>query len=63
MGVGRFLIADAAHDGIVTLDFNRLYNPPCAFTDYATCPMPPRENHLKVAIEAGERINMETLKH
>lgn len=53
-GMGRFLISDAPQDGLVTLDFNRAYNPPCAFTVYATCPMPPRENHLPIAIEAGE---------
>jgi hypothetical protein len=36
------------------LDFNRAYNPPCAFTPYATCPLPPAENHLPIAVEAGE---------
>jgi hypothetical protein len=54
-GAGRFLSAPAPVDGVVTLDFNRAYNPPCAFTAFATCPLPPRENHLAVAIEAGER--------
>jgi uncharacterized protein (DUF1684 family) len=39
----------------VILDFNRLYNPPCAYTPYATCPLPPEQNKLKVAIEAGEK--------
>jgi uncharacterized protein (DUF1684 family) len=43
----------AAH-GIVDLDFNRSYTPPCAFTPYATCPLPPKENRLPIAIEAGE---------
>ncbi|MEO6063968.1 MAG: DUF1684 domain-containing protein, partial [Thermoflexales bacterium] len=38
------------------LDFNRAYNPPCAFTPYATCPLPPPENILPVLIEAGERL-------
>jgi uncharacterized protein (DUF1684 family) len=55
-GMGRFLMADMPQDGQVMLDFNRAYNPPCAFTDFATCPMPPRENHLRVAITAGERL-------
>jgi hypothetical protein len=41
--------------GRIILDFNRAYNPPCAFTPYATCPMPPRENFLPVAVEAGEK--------
>jgi hypothetical protein len=38
----------------VVLDFNKAYNPPCAFTPYATCPLPPKENRLGVRIEAGE---------
>ena len=53
---GRFLHApkpDAA--GWTTLDFNRAYNPPCAFTPYATCPLTPPANRLGVAIRAGER--------
>jgi uncharacterized protein (DUF1684 family) len=41
--------------GLLTLDFNRLENPPCAYTPYATCPLPPEENRLPVAIEAGEQ--------
>jgi len=43
-------------DGAVLLDFNRASNLPCAYTDLATCPLPPQENRLSVAIEAGERI-------
>ncbi|WP_063729579.1 DUF1684 domain-containing protein [Streptomyces sp. RTd22] len=43
-------------DGTVLLDFNRATNLPCAYTDFATCPLPPAENRLPVAIEAGERI-------
>ena len=53
---GRFVYAtapDAA--GNVELDFNRAYNPPCAFTPYATCPLPPSQNRLPIRIEAGER--------
>jgi uncharacterized protein (DUF1684 family) len=41
--------------GTLTLDFNELYNPPCAYTPYATCPLPPPQNRLNVAIEAGEQ--------
>jgi len=52
---GRFLVTAAAVDGKVVLDFNRAYNPPCAFTPFATCPLPPRENWLSVAVEAGEK--------
>lgn len=54
-GAGRFLYADPPKDGVVTLDFNKAYSPPCAFTDFATCPLPPRQNRLPVAIEAGEK--------
>ena len=53
---GRFLDAQwPGADGKVVLDFNRAYNPPCAFTLYATCPLPPPENRLDLAIEAGEK--------
>ncbi|MBM3726691.1 MAG: DUF1684 domain-containing protein [Acidobacteria bacterium] len=51
---GRFLYADAPRNGKVMIDFNQAYNPPCAFTPYATCPLPPRQNHLDTAVEAGE---------
>lgn len=53
-GAGRFLYTPPPHDGIVDLDFNRAYNPPCAFTSFATCPLPPKQNQLDVRIEAGE---------
>ena len=53
-GSGRFLDAVPGKDGEVVLDFNKAYNPPCAFTPYATCPLPPKENRLAVRIEAGE---------
>ncbi|WP_211881964.1 DUF1684 domain-containing protein [Pseudarthrobacter albicanus] len=46
-------------DGTVTLDFNRAVNLPCAYTDLATCPLPPAENRLPVAVEAGEKIPYE----
>ena len=53
----RFLYADPpSADGVVTLDFNRAYNPPCAYNPYTTCPVPPPQNRLAVAITAGERI-------
>ena len=54
-GAGRFLYSDMPKDGMVVLDFNKAYNPPCAFTPYATCPLPPPENRLPVRIEAGEK--------
>jgi uncharacterized protein (DUF1684 family) len=52
---GRFLVAEMPEEGKVIVDFNRAYNPPCAYTDYATCPLPPRENRLPIRIEAGEK--------
>lgn len=53
---GRYLYTDApAADGSVIVDFNRAYNPPCVFTDYATCPLPPPENRLDLAVTAGEK--------
>jgi uncharacterized protein (DUF1684 family) len=55
-GAARFLYADLPVNGQVTLDFNKSVNPPCAFTNYATCPMPPKENILGVSIAAGEMI-------
>lgn len=55
-GAGRYLYADPpGADGRVTLDFNRAYSPPCAFTRYATCPLPPPQNRLALRVEAGER--------
>jgi hypothetical protein len=51
---GRFLYAGLPQNGEVVLDFNQAVNPPCAFTPYATCPLPPAQNHLPVRIEAGE---------
>jgi uncharacterized protein (DUF1684 family) len=55
-GAGRYLIATLADDDSVDLDFNKTYNPPCVFTKYATCPLPPKENVLPIAIEAGEKV-------
>lgn len=55
-GAGRFLYTDGPDSsGNVILDFNKAYNPPCAFTKYATCPLPLKENYLKVKIESGEK--------
>jgi uncharacterized protein (DUF1684 family) len=54
-GAGRFMYAVPDSSGRIILDFNKAYNPPCAFSPFATCPMPPRENFLPVAIEAGEK--------
>jgi uncharacterized protein (DUF1684 family) len=54
-GAGRFLAAGAPVGDKVVLDFNRAYNPPCAFTPYATCPLPERNNVLPVRVEAGEK--------
>ncbi len=53
-GAGRFLKALPAVDGKIELDFNRAYNPPCAFTPFAACPLPPPENWLPFAVRAGE---------
>ncbi len=57
---GRFLVVEwpeAVRDqgGPVTIDFNKAYNPPCAFSEYTTCPLPPKQNRLTVRVEAGEK--------
>ena len=62
-GGGRFLHSALPQDGQVVIDFNEAYSPPCAFTDYATCPLPPKQNQLKVRIEAGERLPPGTTAH
>jgi uncharacterized protein (DUF1684 family) len=55
-GAGRFMDTKGFNpDGTVTLDFNKAYNPPCAFTPFATCPLPTKENKLIIAIPAGEK--------
>jgi len=51
---GRFLYADMPKGGEVVLDFNKAVNPPCAFTPFATCPLPPEQNRLDLRVEAGE---------
>lgn len=57
-GSGRFLYAAAPVDGKMVLDFNKAYSPPCAFTPFATCPLPPRSNWLDVPITAGEKSSV-----
>lgn len=52
---GRFLHAEKAVNGEATLDFNKAENPPCAFTPFATCPLPPPQNNLDVDVKAGEK--------
>jgi uncharacterized protein (DUF1684 family) len=54
-GAGRFLYADLKPDNSVVLDFNEAYNPPCAFNQYTTCPLPPEGNRLPIAVRAGEK--------
>jgi uncharacterized protein len=54
-GVGRFLYAEKSKDNKIILDFNKAENPPCAYTTFATCPIPPMQNRLKIAIKAGEK--------
>ncbi|AUD05163.1 DUF1684 domain-containing protein [Spirosoma pollinicola] len=61
-GSGRFLYADrpvagsaSAERNMVILDFNQAINPPCAFTPYATCPIPPKQNKLALVVNAGEK--------
>ncbi len=53
--VGRFLMCAPNSDGSITLDFNRAYLPPCAFSYHFNCPMPPAQNRFPFAIEAGEK--------
>ncbi|MFM7656159.1 MAG: DUF1684 domain-containing protein [Paracoccaceae bacterium] len=53
-GAARFLMGEDMHDGGITLDFNRAFTPPCAFTPFAICPLPPRQNVLPFAVTAGE---------
>jgi hypothetical protein len=53
-GGGRFMQVPLPSDGATELDFNKAYNPPCAVNDFATCPLPPPENRLKLRVAAGE---------
>ncbi|MFY7874836.1 MAG: DUF1684 domain-containing protein [Pirellula sp.] len=56
-GPGRFLTLASPVEGRVTIDFNKAYNPPCAFSPHTLCPLPPRQNHLDLEINAGERMD------
>jgi len=60
---GRFLKTGPVANGTVVLDFNRAYNPPCAVTPYATCPLAPKENRLRVAINAGQKYDHKAGHH
>jgi uncharacterized protein (DUF1684 family) len=53
-GAGRYMDVEEVDAGHVLLDFNKAYSPPCSFTSFATCPIPPRQNHLPLKVEAGE---------
>jgi uncharacterized protein len=54
-GAGRFIHVPFATNGRTLLDFNKAYNPPCAFNDFATCPLPPWQNRMKLKVLAGEK--------
>lgn len=58
---GRYLVADVS-EGQVFLDFNKAYNPPCAFTDFATCVFAPEQNHLDFSVTAGETYPRDVFK-
>jgi len=58
-GAGRFLHAPFATNGRTVVDFNKAYNPPCAFNNFATCPLPPYQNRMKLEITAGEKTYAE----
>jgi uncharacterized protein len=58
---GRYLYVDPPDaNGRTVIDFNKAYSPPCAFTKFATCPLPPKQNRLPLAIEAGERYQRQS---
>lgn len=59
-GMARYLYAGPPEDGHIVVDFNKAYNPPCAFTAYATCPMPPPGNRLDLYVSAGEKYSGES---
>lgn len=64
-GGGRYIDIhkDSIHNKILTIDFNHCYNPWCAYSDGYNCPVPPRENHLDMAIKAGEKMYKGEKKH
>ena len=53
---GRFLAVPVPKDGRTVIDFNKAYNPPCAFSAYTTCPLPPPQNIMKASVAAGEKF-------
>jgi len=53
-GAGRFLYVGLPNADRIDVDFNEAFNPPCAFTDFATCPLPPQQNRLALGVDAGE---------
>ena len=57
--MARYLYAGPPKDGHIVVDFNKAYNPPCAFTAFATCPMPPPGNRLDLYVAAGEKYTGE----
>jgi uncharacterized protein len=60
-GAGRYLYVDPPDSsGRVVIDFNKAYSPPCAFTNFATCPLPPDQNRLPLSIQAGEKYSGHT---
>jgi uncharacterized protein (DUF1684 family) len=54
-GGGRYIYCDLESDGTVVIDFNKLYNPPCALNPYATCPLPAERDILPIALPVGEK--------
>ncbi len=63
-GAGRFLEVAAPNvQGETIIDFNKAYNPPCAFTPYATCPLPPAQNILPIRVTAGEKAYTASIGH
>ena len=55
-GAGRYLYSDGMpENGRLTVDFNKAYNPPCAFNPYSTCPIPPQRNRMDIWVKAGEK--------
>jgi len=55
-GAGRYLYSDGMpQNGRLTVDFNKAYNPPCAFNPYSTCPIPPQRNRMDLSVQAGEK--------
>jgi hypothetical protein len=62
-GAGRFLYTPLPAHGTVQLDFNKAYNPPCALAQFATCPLPPAQNRLRLRVDAGEKRYADEARH